>query len=154
MDDIRNLVRSAINESLYERPFGIAYTAAVVEGWSDRQKLYEAFEAEISKAELELQGWHHPDDYHMTICFGELPLSMKVRGDLNSEVHLRATHLGISDEAIAFRVEGFMSKNDMQHITMLFKHRPADSNSIRNWKELDRPFTVSSVIREVPAKRP
>jgi len=98
-------------------------------------------------------GWKTPQDigdlFHMTITLGELPLGMKMRGDLGSEVELKVESIGKSDSAIAFGVSGFMSKNEVQHITIGFKERPAASKNIKEWFPLKTPFTVKGIIREV-----
>ena len=77
----------------------------------------------------------------------------KMAGDLNSEVTLHVTHFGVNALAAAFKVTGYMSKNDTQHITVMFKNQPSDSKGITNWLPLDEPFDVTAVIREVPATR-
>lgn len=141
-------------QEMYERPYGVAYTAAVVESEADQLKLRTVAKEMIEMTNANVQGWHEPSDFHMTICLGELPLGMKMRGDVGSEVELHVTHFGFNDRAIAFKVTGYMSKNDTQHITMLFRDRPADSKEIDRWVPLTDTFTVASVIREIPAARP
>ena len=140
---------------------GIAYTGAMVENSGDIHRLVDAAKGQmrdllrLSKDTSEaLQGWKAPADYHMTVCLGELPLRMKMRGDIGAEVDLHVTHFGATNEAAAFKVTGYMSKNDVQHITMFYRLQPSDSKDIREWRELPEPFTVKAVIREVPAERP
>lgn len=143
-----------VRESFTDRPYGIAYTGAMIENEHDWLKLYNVADHELKKLGISLKGWGRPDDYHMTVCLGELPLHRKMAGDLNSEVTLHVTHIGFSELAVAFKVTGYMSKNKVQHITMMFKNQPSDSKDITNWLPLDEPFDVMAVIREVPAERP
>lgn len=152
MVELKKLVKCAVREVM-ERPYGVAYTGVMVENQADRKRLKSVAAAQIYALGLDVSGWTFPDDLHMTICLGELPLSVKMRGDVDQDVDLHVTHFGFSDLAVAFRVTGYMSKNDTQHITMAFRVRPADSKEITEWHELE-PFVVTGVIREVAAARP
>lgn len=143
-----------VRESFTDRPYGIAYTGAMIENDYDWGRIYNEAEKQLSRLKNSLSGWNRPENYHMTICLGELPLHRKMAGDLNSEVTLHVTHFGMNQLAAAFKVTGYMSKNDVQHITVLFKNQPSDSKTITNWIPLDEPFDVTAVIREVPAERP
>ena len=96
-------------------------------------------------------GWKSPQDYHMTITLGELPLGLKMRGDIGSEVDLTVNKIGISDNAIAAGVTGYISKKSHQHITLAFKEFPKDSDDIVNWKKLEQPFIVTGIITEQPS---
>lgn len=154
MFELRGLIKKMVMETLRDMPYGVAYTGAIVENEEDVQKMVFTAIEEMDKMNISDKGWFEPENYHMTICLGELSLHMKMRGDLNKEVQLQLTHFGYSDKAIAFKVHGYMSKNDMQHITMFFRDKPSDSKEIRNWVELELPFSVSAVIREVAKNRP
>lgn len=71
--------------------------------------------------------------HHMTIAFGK-PTPNKE--DLGKEVKLWITHLGISDMAIAVRVEGYPSLNKIPHITLAVNPnggKPVMSNDITDW---------------------
>lgn len=157
---MRSLIRSIVREAWTDRPYGIAYTAVVVEQADGIHRLSDAAQEEMlarsgsSDPSEVMQGWKVPADYHMTICLGELPLRMRMRGDIGSEVILHVTHFGMNDEAIAFKVTGYMSKNDVQHITMFFRTEPSASKSITDWSPLRQPFSINGVIRESPAKKP
>jgi hypothetical protein len=153
MEQVRKLVQEAIREVTYSFPHGVAYTGAVVEDQGEIDKLYEVFRNEMARHDISLDGWKRPDDLHMTICLGAFPFHMKMRGDLNSPVTLEVTHLGISDLAAAFKVTGYMSKNDVQHITMAFLQQPSDAKEIQDWRPLAQPFSVEAVIREVGNKK-
>ena len=154
MHNLKQIIRSVVLESFTDRPYGIAYTGAIVENESDVNRLKMVARESIRKyGRPDCFYWKVPENLHMTICLGELPLHRKMAGDLNSEVALHVTHIGFSELAVAFKVTGYMSKNDVQHITMRFKNQPSDSKDITNWLPLDEPFDVMAVIREVPATR-
>lgn len=91
--------------------------------------------------------------HHMTI--GLKPLSKTLEDDLNSLKDLKVTHVGKSDMAIAVRVEGYFSYNDIPHITLAINKKegakPMMSNQITNWVAVD-PIVVSGTVSEVYAK--
>ena len=72
---------------------------------------------------------------------------------VGEDVSLRATHVGVSDKAIAIHVNGEMSANAIPHITIACSPtgKPVDSNKITNWREID-PFTISGRIGVLQAK--
>ena len=72
---------------------------------------------------------------------------------VGEDVLLKATHIGMSDKAIAIRVNGEMSANAIPHITIACSPigKPVDSNKITNWGEID-PFTISGKIDVLQAK--
>jgi len=126
----------------------VEYTGVIIEG-----KEIERFESEISDRISELgieipENWERVDNYHMTITLGELGLGMKLSGAIGSRVELEVNSIGISDKAIAVGVSGMYSRNDIQHITLAFRDRPADSNEIIDWTPV-KPFRVVGYIREV-----
>ncbi len=84
---------------------------------------------------------------HMTICLGPL----KDKTDLGKEVAITVTHVGKSDMAIAFKVKGYPSKNEIPHITLAINPEggePKMSNDITKWQDLKH-FTVIGVVSEV-----
>lgn len=96
--------------------------------------------------------------HHLTICLGELPEHMK-RYWLDEEVELTVTEFGISDKAVAVKVEGLFnifkpSIEDgpvFQHITLAINPidaKPADSNKIEDWQEVE-PLKLRGVIKEI-----
>ena len=72
---------------------------------------------------------------------------------VGEDVLLKATHVGVSDKAIAIRVNGEMSANAIPHITIACSPtgKPVDSNKITNWREMV-PFTISGKIDVLQAK--
>ena len=72
---------------------------------------------------------------------------------VGEDVLLKATHVGVSDKAIAIRANGEMSANAIPHITIACSPtgKPVDSNKITNWREIV-PFTISGKIDVLQAK--
>lgn len=110
-----------------------------------------------------LPGINIPDDWrkyadHMTIIYNnksEIAQAWAKQANvrLGEDVLLKATHVGVSDKAIAIRVTGEMSANDIPHITIACSPtgKPVESNKITNWREID-PFTINGRI-DVFARR-
>ena len=72
---------------------------------------------------------------------------------VGEDVLLKATHVGMSDKAIAIRVNGEMSSNNIPHITIACSPtgKPVESNKITNWREIN-PFTINGRIDVFLAK--
>jgi 2'-5' RNA ligase len=86
--------------------------------------------------------------HHMTIAFGK---GVDNPEDLGKEVTLRVTELGISDMAIAARVEGYPSNNAIPHITLAINPnggKPVMSNQIKDWKPVP-PQTITGIVRNI-----
>jgi len=84
---------------------------------------------------------------HMTICLGPL----KDKSDLGKEVTITVTHVGVSDMAMAFKVEGYPTKNLVPHITLAVNPEggmPKMSNEITKWQDLKH-FVVKGVVTEI-----
>jgi len=88
--------------------------------------------------------------HHMTISFGK---PLENRGNIGSFVTLRAHEIGISDMAIAVKVEGYPSDNKIPHITVAVNvnegGKPVMSNNITEWKQLDEVITLEGRVAEV-----
>jgi hypothetical protein len=83
----------------------------------------------------------------MTITFAK-PLPNKE--DLGKEVTLTVTDLGLSDMAMAVKVSGYPSNNEIPHITIAVNPnggKPVMSNAITNWVKI-KPFNVSGKVTE------
>ena len=86
--------------------------------------------------------------HHMTIAFGK---GVENPDELGKEVTLKVTELGVSDMAIAARVEGYQSSNAIPHITLAINPnggKPKDSNLIKDWKQI-KPFTISGIVTNI-----
>lgn len=84
----------------------------------------------------------------MTISFGK---GIEDESLLGNIVVLTVTQLGISDMAIAVRVEGFPSKNKIPHITLAVNPdggKPVMSNKIENWIDIE-PFEITGEVKNV-----
>ena len=110
-----------------------------------------------------LPGINIPDDWrkytgHMTIIYNNKSeiaqaWAKATAPRVGEDVLLKATHIGMSDKAIAIRVNGEMSANAIPHITIACSPtgKPVDSNKITNWREIV-PFTISGKIDVLQAK--
>lgn len=83
-------------------------------------------------------GKMYPEDFPEP--YNELALSQK-------PVKLTVTHVGISDEAIAVKVEGYPVEGQIPHITLAtpMGGSPRASKNITNWKKI-KPFTLHGTI--------
>ena len=110
-----------------------------------------------------LHGIDIPDDWrkytsHMTIIYNNKSeiaqaWAKATAPRVGEDVLLKATHVGVSDKAIAIRVNGEMSANAIPHITIACSPtgKPVDSNKITNWREIV-PFTISGKIDVLQSK--
>ena len=110
-----------------------------------------------------LPGIDIPDDWrkytgHMTIIYNNKSeiaqaWAKATAPRVGEDGLLKATHIGMSDKAIAIRVNGEMSANAIPHITIACSPtgKPVDSNKITNWREIV-PFTISGKIDVLQAK--
>lgn len=92
-------------------------------------------------------GWTYIGS-HMTIEFGKpVPNS----NDLGREVTLTAIEVGLSDMAMAVKVEGYPSKRPIPHITLAINPsggKPVMSNDITEW-QIMKPFDVKGIVSNV-----
>jgi hypothetical protein len=148
----------SLKEGMEEQdPTLLSYTAVFIEDPAEIKKLEsianQAIDTVVPKNAIDNTVWNFPSDYHMTVKLGRLALSRRMNADpdVDSEVILEVIGIGVSNDAIALLVTGYMSKNIRQHITLAFKTTPSDSNSIpnRNWYKLKKSFPLKGVIREV-----
>lgn len=85
--------------------------------------------------------------HHMTINLGEL----KDKSDLGKEVVLTVEEVGISDMAMAVKVSGYPSKNEIPHITIAINPdggKPVMSNQITKWRHIKK-FMIGGVVTEI-----
>jgi predicted kinase len=96
--------------------------------------------------ELIPEGWKIIG-HHMTINLGEL----KDKSEIGKEVTLTVTEVGLSDMAMAVKVIGYPSKNEIPHITIAVNPdggKPVMSNQITKWRPV-KTFMLSGVVTEV-----
>ena len=138
-------------------PTLLSYTAVFIEDPAEIKKIEaianQAIDTVVPKNAIDNTIWHMPPDYHMTVKLGKLGLSRRMNADpdIDSDVVLEVIGIGMTNDAIALLVTGYMSKNVKQHITLAFKTTPSDSNSIpnKNWYKFKKSFPLKGVIREV-----
>lgn len=89
--------------------------------------------------------------HHMTINFGK-GLTGDLKDDLGEKVSLRAVAVGKSDMAMAVRVEGYHSSNEIPHVTVAVNvaagGKPVMSNKITDWKDLPSYINLNGVVTE------
>ena len=118
----------------------VLYSAVVLDGGS-RASLLARVEHAIPK------GWDKIA-HHMTIVFGK---PVPNQEDLGKEVTLTVTELGSSDMALAVRVEGYPSNNEIPHVTIAINPnggKAVMSNDITEWIKL-KPFNISGKVTEI-----
>lgn len=119
--------------------------SAVVLNKESQSKLLEQFPAP--------EGWRKIA-HHMTIVFGK---GLDDKSEVGTEVELTVTELGISDMAMAVKVEGYPSANKIPHITIAVNDKeggkPVMSNDITNWGKVDLGYTLNlyGIVTEVKA---
>ena len=90
--------------------------------------------------------------HHMTIVFGK---GLPDKSEVGKIVSLTVTEIGISDMAIAVKVEGYPTTNAIPHITVAVNTneggKPFMSNKITDWEPLRDKFHLSGVVKEVTA---
>jgi hypothetical protein len=142
-----NEVRKVIRRTLVENQ--VQFTGVKIVSQSEISKLESMVQKNMEVLGVEIsEGWKMPNDYHMTVKFGTLPLGMRMRGDVGKTTILQVQTLGVSDAAIALGVSGYMSRNENQHITLGFETYPSDSNKIKEWTPLPHPFELEGVVYE------
>jgi hypothetical protein len=117
----------------------ILYTAVVLDNGSRN--------ALLSRVEDEIPSDWSVIAHHMTITFSK-PLPTKE--DLGKEVMLTVTDLGLSDIAMAVKVSGYPSNNEIPHITIAVNPnggKPVMSNNITNWVKI-KPFNINGKVTE------
>ena len=91
-------------------------------------------------------------NHHMTIGFKK-PVPDELKDYIGKKIDLRVKEIGVSDDAIAVKVEGFFTYNEIPHITIAIPKngKPSNSNLITNWMSIpnDREIIVSGVVAEI-----
>jgi len=118
----------------------ILYSAVVLDETS-KSMLLNRFKSEIPK------GWKLIA-HHMTIEFGK---GVENKEDLGKLVTLTITELGISDMAMAVKVDGYPSKKEIPHITLAVNPnggKPAMSDKITDWTPVPN-ITVCGIVTNI-----
>lgn len=86
--------------------------------------------------------------HHMTVCFNS-KVPSNLQGQIGKLKTMNVTHVGKSEDAIAVRVEGIYSSNEIPHITIATTKgtNPRVSNDITDWVKLKSPFKVSGILQ-------
>ena len=122
------------------KPKKVLYSAVVIDDIS-RNLLFKVFNEYIPSDWKKI-------GHHMTIAFGK---GVENEEDLGKEVGLTVTHIGVSDMAIAVRVDGYPSKNEIPHITLAINPdggKPVMSNQITNWQPVDG-LKIQGVVQNI-----
>ena len=94
--------------------------------------------------------------HHMTIAFNnesEIAYNLHKMYEpyFGDNIEILATHIGISNDAIAVKVD-FKGKtaNKIPHVTLAtpLNGKPVNSNYITNWKKLSKPIRIFGIIKE------
>lgn len=108
----------------------VLYSGVILDD-SSKSKLLAQFASKIPA------GWK-TFAHHMTTSFAK-PLANE--DDLGKEVELTVIELGVSDKALAVKVEGYPTDNEIPHITIAVNvdegGKPYDSNKITDWGRVD-----------------
>lgn len=92
--------------------------------------------------------------HHMTIAFNDGSVSATQMFEYYNDTfgerfELQATHIGISDDAVAVKVEfPYPINNKIPHITLATPQggKPVNSNYITEWKKLDTPIQLTGIL--------
>jgi hypothetical protein len=153
LDKIKQMIQShkgvgplSIQKVIKAKPMfknKVSKIAMLVLDANSQKKLVEATKQYIP------EGWKLYA-HHMTINFGK-GLSPELKDDLGKSKSIKAIEIGVSDMAIAVRVEGYHSDNDIPHVTIAVNPnggKPVMSNNITNWKKLENYINLSGVVSE------
>lgn len=151
LDKIESMIASHTGQG----PLTVASVMAAKDMYKETNVLYSAIVLDsdsraslLSRVENEIpKGWD-VIAHHMTIAFGK---PVPNQEDLDKDVTLSVTELGLSNMAMAVRVEGYPSKNEIPHITIAINPnggKAVMSNDITEWIKL-KPFNISGKVTEI-----
>jgi len=88
--------------------------------------------------------------HHMTMGFKE-HVPDHLRDDIGKTVQLTVKEIGVSEDAIAVKVEGYPSNNKIPHVTIAIPKdgKPYNSNLITDWKPVDEEIIIKGKVREI-----
>ena len=120
----------------------VLYSAVVIDKES-KNKLINALSSKLP------EGWK-VFAHHMTIVFGK---GLEDKSEIGKTVTLTATELGLSDKAMAVKVEGYHTNNKIPHVTVAVNTaeggKPFNSNQIKDWHSLDETLELHGVVTEI-----
>jgi hypothetical protein len=98
--------------------------------------------------------------HHMTIAFNDnsdraLMLYHQYKNYFGAKTEITATHIGISEDALAVKVDfKGMTSNKVPHITLAtpIGGKPVNSNYITEWHTLDEPINLAGIISQFKGK--
>ena len=124
-------------------PSNLLYSAVVLED-DNRAKLIKFVDGIIDISSTWKRIAHH-----MTMGFKK-PVPDHLRDDIGKPVQLNVTELGISNDAIAVKVEGYHSDNEIPHITVAIPKdgKPFNSNLITKWYPVHQ-ITLTGEVKEI-----
>lgn len=127
----------------------------LIETTEKKKVLYSAvvLDQESHDKLLTILGHFIPKDWkafahHMTVAFGKSLDDIGYSDSKGEEIILTVTDFGISDMAVAVKVDGFYTENKLPHVTLAVNvaqgGKPYMSNEIPkdNWKQLERTFEI------------
>ena len=88
--------------------------------------------------------------HHMTMGFKQ-PVPQNLRDDIGKTIQLTVKEIGVSEDAIAVKVDGYHSNNKIPHITIAIPKdgKPYNSNLITDWKPVDEEIIIKGKVREI-----
>ena len=88
--------------------------------------------------------------HHMTMGFKQ-PVPEHLRDDIGKTVQLTVKEIGVSEDAIAVKVDGYHSSNKIPHVTIAIPKdgKPYNSNLITDWKPVDEEIIIKGKVREI-----
>ena len=86
----------------------------------------------------------------MTMGFKQ-PVPEHLRDDIGKAVQLTVKEIGVSEDAIAVKVDGYPSNNKIPHVTIAIPKdgKPYNSNLITAWKPVDEEIIIKGKVREI-----
>ena len=88
--------------------------------------------------------------HHMTMGFKQ-PVPQHLRDDIGKTVQLTVKEIGVSEDAIAVKVDGYPSTNKIPHVTIAIPKdgKPFHSNLITDWRPVDEEIIIKGKVREI-----
>ena len=139
-------MKLSLMDILNESKGKLLYSAVVLDEVSRKQLLSFVKDFVLIPSEWKII------NHHMTIGFKK-PVPDELKDYIGKNIDLRVKEIGVSDDAIAVKVEGFFTYNEIPHITIAIPKngKPSNSNLITNWMSIpnDREIIVSGVVTEI-----